>query len=295
MSGCPRCAGKHTDSIAALFPEIAKEAFGWDANLCTPGASTILTWSCKVCYTEWEASPKQRVRNPLSWGCPTCYGEAGKYREVCGQKVRIPKKSNSLLDKYPSLAKELVDPGIALLVGYGSNAIVWWHCSKCCTDWKASVQSRTSNGNGCPVCAKTGFSSNEAGFVYLLEASRRSERIIQYGITKDLKQRCAYHKRSGFQVPNGSNFLKFPNGQDALDVENEIKVALARLRVPSIKDDPNFTDKFKGYSESFRKELLPVESLTELLESLGIDFAKRECELVPVASLLGSEKRPLNK
>ena len=40
--------------------------------------------------------------------------------------------------------------------------------------------------------------------------------------------------------------------------------------MPSIKTDDAVMDSFGGYTESYRKELLPAGSLKELLEKLSI-------------------------
>ena len=284
MSGCPRCSGKQTESFLTAYPNLAYEAFLWDPSLYTSGSNVVLKWLCGDCKTKWEASPKQRVQNTLAWGCPKCHLQAGKYREFYGQRIRISKKCNSLVTRYPILTQELVDPSIGRLISYGSSLIVPWYCVLCDKIWEAPVNSRTSHGNGCPNHTKNGYNINEPGIVYFLIAKRKGQEIIQYGITKDIKARLSYHRRNGFEVPKESYFLRFFNGKDALFIEKEIRKTLLNKGVYSVKDDPTFKDRFEGFSEAFRKELLPVDSLPDLLKILKIKTVGLESEWVKVKS-----------
>lgn len=282
MSGCPSCEGKQTESLLISCPELSSEAFQWNSNLYTSGSNSTLVWLCKNCQTKWEASPKQRIKSPLAWGCPECYGQVGKYQTIYGQTVRVPKKSHSLAVRYPNLSKELVEPEMAKLISYGSQIVVPWYCATCDKIWEAQVNNRTSHHQGCPSHAKNGYKVNEPGVLYFLLANRKGCDIVKYGITKNVKQRIAYHRRNGFKVPENSYFLKFANGKDALAVETSVRKALLKKGIPSIKDDLVFEDNFKGFSESFRKELLSVVSLGDLLKVLGIEIIGMEHEWVEV-------------
>ncbi len=65
------------------------------------------------------------------------------------------KKEDSLLKRYPDLAKEwhptknkALTPD---LVDYGSNKVVWWH-GKCGHEWTESIKQRTGMHTQCPIC-----------------------------------------------------------------------------------------------------------------------------------------------
>lgn len=73
------------------------------------------------------------------------------------ESYRSTASSNNLLQVYPELAKEWS----ASLNGqlrpenipaYRSKQQFYWHCSKCNSDWRASLDSRIE-GSGCPVCS----------------------------------------------------------------------------------------------------------------------------------------------
>ena len=97
-------------------------------------------WRCERGH-EWQAQVRSRVDGS---GCP-----------VCANRVVIVGK-NDLASKYPLLAKEWHPSKNGVLtpqaVTFGTKRKVWWQCAKG-HEWIASVQSRTLDGTGCPVCA----------------------------------------------------------------------------------------------------------------------------------------------
>lgn len=74
------------------------------------------------------------------------------------------KKENSLAFKYPEIAKEWNFEKNGNLtpdkISWGNGKNVWWKCSKCGHEWKASPNSRTKNTNkygkifGCEKCGR---------------------------------------------------------------------------------------------------------------------------------------------
>ncbi|MBO4583461.1 MAG: hypothetical protein J5756_00165 [Clostridia bacterium] len=71
----------------------------------------------------------------------------------------MAKKQNSLLEKYPQIAKEfdLVknQPLTPDNIDYGSGIKCHWVCSKCGYEYVATPNTRTLRGSGCPSCAHT--------------------------------------------------------------------------------------------------------------------------------------------
>ena len=70
-------------------------------------------------------------------------------------KFKIPKSGQSLQDKYPEIASQwnykkngLLKPD---MISYGTRKKVWWKCEKG-HEWQATINSRTSQGTGCPYC-----------------------------------------------------------------------------------------------------------------------------------------------
>jgi Probable Zinc-ribbon domain len=150
-TGCPFCANKRvsvTNSLAALFPDIARE---WDhqrnGTLTPLGIVATATrnawWQCHLDPLHaWRASVRDRTRDLSS--CPFCSN-----RRVCA--------SNSLLALHSEIAGEWhpVRNGVlaADQVTPGSARRVWWLCRRCNRSWQASVANRVSRSSRCPACA----------------------------------------------------------------------------------------------------------------------------------------------
>ena len=113
----------------------------------TYGSVTPVFWKCEEFGHSWSAKPNSRTSN--NTGCPKCSGN-----EVS--------KENSLLTKFPKVAKELHKSNSfkANEVTAHSTKQALWECSSCKHLWKAKVQSRTNNQSnrkpsGCPKCSKS--------------------------------------------------------------------------------------------------------------------------------------------
>lgn len=89
------------------------------------------------------AGPEIRSR-VSGCGCP-----------VCKNRFVVP-GVNDLASRFPDLAAEWDSAANGSLtprdVTFGTKRKVWWRCEKGHT-WRVSVQSRTLDGTGCPVCA----------------------------------------------------------------------------------------------------------------------------------------------
>ncbi|MCY3410145.1 MAG: methyltransferase domain-containing protein [Candidatus Heimdallarchaeota archaeon] len=153
QSTCPFCAGRDssvTNSIASLYPEIAKE---WHPtknddlmpNKVVAGSNKPFWWKCdKGPDHEWKASPASRTKRYMT-GCPYC---ANKSLSI----------TNSLANTYPEIAKEWHPTKNGDLtpdkVTKGSERKYWWKCDEGPDhEWKASLANRTRTGIGCPYCA----------------------------------------------------------------------------------------------------------------------------------------------
>lgn len=146
---CPYCTGRvpwpgETD-LAAQHPDLARE---WHTtkNLpltpeqVLPGSEKKVWWCCRQGH-EWQAQIRSRVNG---CGCP-----------VCTNRVVVP-GVNDLASRFPDLAQEWDAAANGPLtprdVTFGAKRSVWWRCAKG-HSWRVSVQSRTLDGTGCPICA----------------------------------------------------------------------------------------------------------------------------------------------
>lgn len=161
--GCPICAGKRVyagiNDLESNHPNIAAE---WDYTRNHPLLPCMVTrkshkqvwWICQNGHS-YKSSVDNRTRGR---GCPYCSSKL----VTVGQ--------NDLDSQNPSLAKEysLRNKVGADSMFVNSHTKVWWKCSQCQHEWKATVDSR-NRGNGCPACAQRMQSSfpEQAIFYYV--------------------------------------------------------------------------------------------------------------------------------
>jgi hypothetical protein len=137
---CPYCSGKKgvkgkTD-LASLFPELAKQAVGWDPADVTPGSGKKLAWKCPNKHL-WSAVVRSRTQG---FGCPYCSG----FYAIKGE--------TDLATTHPEIAAE-ADGWDPQTVKAGSSGKKYsWKC-RLDHHYLADVASRTITGNGCPYCS----------------------------------------------------------------------------------------------------------------------------------------------
>lgn len=141
------------DSLAALYPEIAKE---WHPSkngkltpdLFIPGSSERAWWLCSKCGNEWQASIVNRTKGH---GC-----------DICATSRRKITKKDTILSRRGSIDKKwcLLDwdyeeneYGPEYYTN-GSGEVVSWRCHNCGYKWKTPICNRTRDyKNGCPLCS----------------------------------------------------------------------------------------------------------------------------------------------
>lgn len=137
-NGCPFCGGQKVlsgfNDLETLYPDLAKEANGWDPKTVSPGSSKKLSWKCSLGHT-WDAIVYSR-RNGN--GCAVC----------AGHKIQIG--FNDLATVNPGLAKQANgwDPKS---ITAGNGKAMSWKC-ELGHEWKAPVARRNA-GSGCPFCS----------------------------------------------------------------------------------------------------------------------------------------------
>ncbi len=240
--GCPACAGRQVlagfNDLATLYPELAKEADGWDPSSVTSGSGEKVQWRCEKGHS-WAAVVQSRTP-PANQGCPFCSGQ------------RVLVGFNDLATLYPRVAAQAKgwDPRT---VTPGSTKKFQWKCEKGHT-WTTTVNSRTPPTNsGCPECAEFGFKESLPAWFYLLQ--RPGEQ--QLGVTNKLRNRL--HRHAGFGWSEVEVVGPFP-GAEVLETEKRFKRWL-RKEVGLVP----------GTHENWYTAKLEVKSLAELKARSGVE------------------------
>lgn len=137
--GCPNCAGR---VFYLRYPELAKEYDPRNERgikTITSAANYKVDWICGACAFEYPARVSDRTKNGS--GCPNCAG-------------KVINDTNRFSTLYPELAKEyaldLNELGPNEHFAH-SGLSVTWRCKENHT-WPATINARTTSGNGCPFC-----------------------------------------------------------------------------------------------------------------------------------------------
>ncbi len=184
-TGCPFCTNTKLlpgfNDLASEFPELAKEAHGWDPKTVISRSGSKRNWKCINGHT-WKISPNSRIKGDRVAQCPYCTNHF------------VWPGFNDLLTTHPELAKEVyeIDPNTLMA---GSSKVIKWNCSRGHT-FKMSIANRTSaNRHGCSVCAgrqvNTGKNDLKTLFPEISnEAYGWNPAEINAGHTKKLTWKC---------------------------------------------------------------------------------------------------------
>ena len=156
--GCPYCSGNRVlagfNDLATTRPDLAAQAFGWDARKVSAGSHRAPQWRCTEGHV-WSAVVKSRVQGA---GCPQCR-QLGRLAIVRELHPGAPKSAASpaiastgdLATLYPTIAEEAMlwsPEGVSVR----SPAVRLWLCRQCLYEWEASVAQRV-DGRTCPYCS----------------------------------------------------------------------------------------------------------------------------------------------
>lgn len=200
--GCPYCSGtkvNHTNSLAALKPDIAKE---WHPTLngeltahdVTCGKTAKTWWICELGH-EWEAGIAHRSNGT---GCPYCSGHMA-WRGF-----------NDMWTTNPELAKQLANPEDGYMHTQGSDTKLDWKCSECKSIIKHKrIGGVNSQGLCCPKCSD-GVSFGEK-FLYSI-LNRHS---INFSF--DSTQEWSEGKRYDFYLPDHKCIIEVHGAQHYKD------------------------------------------------------------------------------
>jgi hypothetical protein len=138
-SNCPYCSGRKAilgvNDIASLNKELSAQAFGWDPSKVKISSGLKYLWRCQNNHI-WQATAASRTRGT---GCPVCANRS------------VQTGFNDLATTHPAIAKEAFGWDPKFIVA-GKVTKKHWKCSFG-HKWFASVNSRTSQGVGCPFCS----------------------------------------------------------------------------------------------------------------------------------------------
>ena len=182
-TGCSICSNKQIligfNDLQSKFPEIAKQACGWDPTTVFASSNKKRQWRCDQGHT-WEADVSKRT---LGRGCP-----------ICANRVLLV-GFNDLKTKFPYIADQADgwDPTLTIA---GTRLKKSWKC-KLGHTWEATVSNRTFSNTGCPVCANlkllTGFNDLKTRYPEIAqEADGWDPSAVMHGTPKILKWKCGY-------------------------------------------------------------------------------------------------------
>jgi len=164
--------------LAESFPDLAKEAHGWDPTQIHDLTNEKMEWICKKGHT-WFAFTYIRTRKNPS-GCPVCANKA------------VAIGSNDLKSQIPELALE-ADGWDPETVSIGTHKKLSWRCAKG-HSWVTSVANRVK-GTGCPFCSNNKLLEGYNDLATLepeiaLEADGWDPTKVLNGSTKKLSWKC---------------------------------------------------------------------------------------------------------
>ena len=207
--GCPFCAGQKVitgfNDLATINPELAMQAHGWDPTTVMASSHRKLAWVCSLGH-QWESTVKNRHLNKST--CPVCNGN------------QVLAGFNDLATINPELAMQAHgwDP---TTITAGSGLKRSWVCPDGHI-WKASINARNGNKNGCPICSGfqvlAGFNDFASRHPELAsQADGWDPTSVTFGSKKRLRWKCELghswqasvkdRKKSGCPICSGNQVL----------------------------------------------------------------------------------------
>ncbi len=138
--GCPYCSNNKVlagfNDLQTHFPEVAREAHGWDPTKVSSKSKKKLEWKCSLDHV-WFAAVGSRTAG--GHGCPVC------------RNLKTVAGINDLQTLFPEIAQQAFgwNPNE---VNARSSKKLQWKCSFGHL-WTTVVSLRTVRGMGCPTCA----------------------------------------------------------------------------------------------------------------------------------------------
>lgn len=236
--GCPQCgvekSAEAKRKIAEEFIKEAKAIHGdyYDySQVRYVNTNTDVVIICPV-HGEFTQIPSNHLRH----GCRKC----GLLKTF---------QSNTLSHEEQAAAILKVNPNIEVLGKIaGDDKKVLCRCLICRHVWEPRPYN-LKNGEGCPVCAKTGFLSHEQGNLYIMVDDLEVPTLMKVGVSIDAEKRKNKVLKSAKKAGAGFSdlhVLKTWEGptDDLQALEKAIHQALKQYKI-------NFPVKFDGCQEFF--------------------------------------------
>jgi uncharacterized Zn-finger protein len=180
--GCPYCSHKKVlqgfNDLATEFPEIGKEADGWDPSVVLSRTAQKKSWVC-ISGHKWETAV--RHRSLRGWGCPYCSNQ------------RLLVGFNDLKSTHPEIAAE-ADGWDATTLTAGSMEKRQWLCPLG-HQYFSAIRDRAQRNTACTTCAGknivVGFNDLASTHPHLAsQAVGWSALEVSAGSNKKLMWRC---------------------------------------------------------------------------------------------------------
>ena len=244
-SGCPICGRKVVlagfNDLATTHPEVAALAHGWDPTTVISGSHKIREWKCPEGHIS-KAKVQTRARGV---GCPIC------------SNLYLQKGFNDLATTHPDVAAMAHgwDPSMVIA---GSHKKYKWRCNEGHI-WISDPKHLAFSDRGCPSCTKYGYTPTAEGWFYLLQHPDLD--LHQIGISNSPRDRLKQHELGGWEL------IELRGPMDGVLCQKLEKDALRTLKLRGAKFANKVgIEKFDGYTESWIRASLNVESITQILD-----------------------------
>lgn len=174
-NGCPYCSNKRVgkdNSLRKLYPRIARE---WHpqrngeltSNDVTRGSKRRIWWRCRKGH-EWQAPVHERTSGK---GCPYC-----AHRRIGEDNNLAALRPDLAAEWHPTKNRPLKPQAVFPAAAHK----VWWRCEHG-HQWRATINSRSHLGTGCPYCSgrlvtkERSLAANERGLSRQWDRRRNGE------------------------------------------------------------------------------------------------------------------------
>ncbi len=255
-SGCSYCSGKKVlpgfNCLKSRFPEIAKEAYGWNPGRYTYGSGARVNWKCSGCGEIFQN--KVKARTGLGRGCKIC-----THQEVV-------KGRNDLKTLFPQVAK--------CAHGWDPESVFpndkknrQWKCKHGHIVFAAPTTRIRSfkhhgGGDGCAECSTSGFKISKPSAFYLVYRTGQ----FKLGKMNIGSGRIEEHRRNGWSLIE----MIEASGKIVSKLEEDLLSKLESKNIPTGKKAFPFV--FDGYTETWPEECLKVRTIRGLCRKLGVDL-----------------------